>query len=72
MHLFERVVGGKYRAPVSVGGLHDPEMRGQFDEATFLKTVEELEMLEHAGEIFDDASVLAGKTHAGFFRQRRE
>src|SRR5512135_569319 len=47
MHLFERVVGGKYRAPVSVGDLHDPEIRGQLDEATFNKTVEELEMLEH-------------------------
>jgi peptide chain release factor 3 len=67
MHLFERVVGGKYRAPVSVGDLHDPEIRGQLDEATFLKTVEELEMLEHAGEIFDDAAVLAGKSTPVFF-----
>ena len=25
MHLFERTVGGKYRAPVSVGGLDDPD-----------------------------------------------
>ncbi len=67
MHLFERVVGGKYRAPVSVGNLHDPEIRGQLDEATFHKTVEELEMLEHAGEIFDDAAVLAGKSTPVFF-----
>jgi peptide chain release factor 3 len=67
MHLFERVVGGKYRAPVSVGNLHDPEVRGQLDEATFNKTVEELEMLEHAGEIFDDAAVLAGKSTPVFF-----
>src|SRR3984885_13650989 len=67
MHLFERVVGGKYRAPVSVGDLHAPEVRGQFDDATFHKTVEELEMLEHAGEIFDDAAVLAGKSTPVFF-----
>ena len=67
MHLFERVVGGKYRAPVSVGDLHDPEVRGQLDDATFNKTVEELEMLEHAGEIFDDAAVLAGKSTPVFF-----
>ncbi|HTI99959.1 MAG TPA: peptide chain release factor 3 [Dongiaceae bacterium] len=67
MHLFERVVGGKYRAPVSVGGLHDPAVRGKLDEVTFLKTVEELEMLEHAGEIFDDAAVLAGKSTPVFF-----
>src|SRR5512141_580745 len=31
MHLFARTVGGKYRAPVSVGGVDDPEVRGQLD-----------------------------------------
>ena len=67
MHLFERTVGGKYRAPVSVGGLDDPVVRGQLDETTFNRTVEELEMLEHAGEIFDDATVLAGKSTPVFF-----
>ena len=67
MHLFERTVGGQFRAPVSVGGVDDPAVRGQLDEPTFLKTVEELEMLEHAGELFDDAAVLAGKSTPVFF-----
>ena len=67
MHLFERTVGGKYRAPVSVGGVDDPAVRGQLDDTTFNKTVEELEMLEHAGEVFDDAAVLAGKSTPVFF-----
>ena len=67
MHTFERVVGGKYRAPVSVGGLHDPEVRGNLSEADFHRTVEELEMLEHAGELFDEAAVLAGKSTPVFF-----
>ena len=67
MHTFERVVGGKYRAPVTVGGLHDPAVRGNLNEADFNKTLEELEMLEHAGEAFDEASVLAGKTTPVFF-----
>jgi peptide chain release factor 3 len=67
MHLFERTVGGKYRAPVSVGGVNDPAVRGQLDDTTFNKTVEELEMLEHAGEVFDDAAVLAGKSTPVFF-----
>src|SRR5580698_2202092 len=62
MHLFERTVGGKYRAPVSVGGLEDPIVRGQLNDETYRKTVEELEMLEIAGEAFDEESVLAGKT----------
>ena len=67
MHTFERVVGGKYRAPVTVGGLHDPEVRGKLNEADFNQTVEDLEMLEHAGEAFDEEAVLAGKTTPVFF-----
>ena len=67
MHLFERVVGGKFRAPVSVGGVDDPAVRGQLDDTTFNRTVEELQMLEHAGEVFDDAAVLAGKSTPVFF-----
>src|SRR5580704_11638943 len=67
MHLFERVVGGQYRAPVQVGGLHDPLIRGRLDDTTFHQTVEELEMLEHAGHDWDDAAVLADKTTPVFF-----
>jgi peptide chain release factor 3 len=67
MHLFERTVGGQYRAPVQVGGLDDPAVRGRLDDATFHRTVEELEMLEHAGHDWDDAAVLADKTTPVFF-----
>ena len=67
MHTFERVVGGKYRAPVVVGGLHDPAVRGNLSEADFNKTVEELDMLELAGESFDESEVLAGRTTPVFF-----
>jgi peptide chain release factor 3 len=67
MHLFERTVGGQYRAPVSVGDINDPAVRGQLDEHTFNKTVEELQMLEGAGEIWNDAAVLAGKSTPVFF-----
>ena len=67
MHLFERTVGGQYRAPVQVGGLADPAIRGQLDDATFHKTAEELEMLDHAGHEWDDAAVLAEKTTPVFF-----
>ncbi len=67
MHLFERTVGGQFRAPVEVGGLNDPVIRERLDDATYHKTVEELEMLEHAGELFDEAAVLAGKSTPVFF-----
>jgi peptide chain release factor 3 len=66
-HLFERTIGGQHRAPVSVGGIDDPEIRKRLDDETFRKTVEELEMLEHAGESFDESAVLAGKTTPVFF-----
>ena len=66
-HLFQRTVGGQHRAPVSVGGVADPEIRGRVDETTFAQVTEELEMLEHAGETFDDAAVLAGETTPVFF-----
>jgi peptide chain release factor 3 len=67
MHLFERMAGGQFRAPVEVGGLHDEIIRGRLDDETFHKTVEELEMLEHAGHEWDDAAVLSEKTTPVFF-----
>ncbi len=67
VYLFERTVGGQYRAPVSVVGLSDPIIRERVDDATFAKVSEELEMLETAGETFDDEAVLAGKITPVFF-----
>src|SRR6201988_4309730 len=67
VHLFERTIGGQYRAPVSVGGLHDPFSRERVDDETYAKIAEELEMLDSAGEAFDEASVLAGQTTPVFF-----
>ena len=67
MHLFERVVGGQYRAPVSVGGLEDAVIRERLDDETFRKVTEELEMLDLAGESFEEEAVLAGKTTPVFF-----
>ncbi len=67
MHLFERTVGGQYIAPVVVGGLDDPIVRGKLDDETFARTVEELEMLEGAGNEFDEEAVLAGLTTPVFF-----
>src|SRR5947208_5484884 len=67
MHLFERTAGGQFRAPVQVGGLQDEIIRARLDDATFHKTVEELEMLEHAGHDWDDAAVLSEKTTPVFF-----
>jgi peptide chain release factor 3 len=67
VYLFERTVGGQYRAPVEVGALSDPIIRERLDDQTFLKVTEELEMLELAGETFDESAVLAGRTTPVFF-----
>jgi peptide chain release factor 3 len=67
MHLFERTVGGQFRAPVQVCGLDDPVIRERLDEPTWLQTVEELEMLDMAGAAFDEAAVLAGRTTPVYF-----
>jgi peptide chain release factor 3 len=42
-------------------------VRGKLDDATFARTVEELEMLEGAGREFDREAVLAGLTTPVFF-----
>jgi len=35
VHLFERVPGGKFQAPVSVASLDDPVVRAKLDDSTF-------------------------------------
>ncbi|HTR43766.1 MAG TPA: peptide chain release factor 3 [Pseudomonadales bacterium] len=67
MHLFERTVGGQYRAPEQAGGFDDPLVRGQLDDTTFHRTVEELEMLDQVGHDYDDAAVLTEKITPVFF-----
>jgi peptide chain release factor 3 len=67
VHLFERVVGGKYRAAVNVTGLDDPLVKEKLDEQTYATVREQIEMIELAGAEFDHAAVLAGKLSPVFF-----
>jgi len=67
VYLFERTVGGQFRAPVSIGNLSDSIIRERVDDATFGKIKEELEMLDIAGEEFDESAVLAGKITPVYF-----
>jgi peptide chain release factor 3 len=67
VHLFERTVGGKFAAPVSVGGLDDPALVSRLDEAVYAAARDEIEMLEGAGAEFDQAGVLAGRITPVFF-----
>jgi peptide chain release factor 3 len=67
VHLFERVQGGSYRAPVSVRSLSDPVVKDLLREHIYRENIEELEMLEGAHGGFDAAAVLQGKTTPVFF-----
>jgi peptide chain release factor 3 len=67
VHLFERVVGGMYRAPVNVTGLDDPQVSGRLDEQTYAQVREQIEMIEMAGAEFDHDRVLVGKLSPVFF-----
>lgn len=66
-HLFERTVGGAYRAPVSTCGLDDPQLKGVLSEQTYATVAEELDMLEHAGVQLSDGDIIHGKTTPVFF-----
>jgi peptide chain release factor 3 len=67
VYLFERTVGGQFRAPLSVGGLEDAVIRERLTDETYARVAEELAMLDLAGESFDEAAVLAGRTTPVFF-----
>ena len=67
VHLFERVTGGAYRAPVSVTGLDDPAVQSRLDPDTYRTVVEQIEMIEMAGAEFDHDQVLAGKLTPVYF-----
>ena len=67
VHLFERTVGGAYRAPLEIGDLDSEVVRERLDEATFLKTKEDIEMIEMAGAPFDPEAVLRGELSPVFF-----
>ncbi|MDE3084335.1 MAG: peptide chain release factor 3 [Verrucomicrobiota bacterium] len=67
VHLFERVPGGAYRAPVNVTALDDPAVREKLDDVTYAEVQEQLAMLDGAGHAFDLAAVHAGKQTPVYF-----
>ncbi len=67
VHLFERVPGGAYRAPVQVAGLDDATVAEKLDAYTYGEVREQLEVLDMAGHAFDLPAVHAGKLTPVFF-----
>ncbi len=67
LNLFEKTKAGAYRAPVSVLGLTDPEVREHVDSDLVDKAIEEMELLDIAGAPFDQERVLKGELTPVFF-----
>jgi peptide chain release factor 3 len=67
VHLFERVPGGSYQAPVQVTTLDDPLVREKLDDVTFAEVTEQLAMLDGAGHPFDPVAVHAGRQTPVYF-----
>ncbi|MDD3180553.1 MAG: peptide chain release factor 3 [Opitutaceae bacterium] len=67
VHLFERVPGGAYHAPVAVTSLDDPVVRAKLDDHAFHEATEQLAMLDAAGAPYDLAAIQAEKTTPIYF-----
>lgn len=66
-HMFERVPGGAYRAPVSVNGFDDDFVKNKMDEDSYKQAAEELDLLSGAHVDFDVQDVIDGNTTPVFF-----
>jgi peptide chain release factor 3 len=71
VHFFEYATGGAYRAPVEISSLSDPAVLERLDPSTHEALMEELSMLDIAGESFDTQQVLEGKLTPVFFGSAR-
>jgi len=67
VHLFERVPGGAFQAPVNVTSLNDPAVRAKLDDDTYAAVTEQLEMLDGAGHPFDLDAVQKGQQTPVYF-----
>lgn len=67
VHLFERVPGGAYQAPVNVTSLDDPQVRAKLDDDTYAAVTEQLAMLDGAGHPLDLEAVRHGRQTPVYF-----
>ncbi len=65
--LFERTVGGQYRAPVQVRDTHDPALAQLLGADACAQLNEEVALLQGAGATFDAAAFRAGTQTPVFF-----
>ncbi|OGS36211.1 MAG: peptide chain release factor 3, partial [Elusimicrobia bacterium RIFOXYA2_FULL_69_6] len=71
LHLFERVAGGSFRAPVTVVNDLSEEAAPHLPPGILKKALDETAMLDAAGESFDLAAIKAGDMTPVFFGSAR-
>ena len=67
LHLFERSAHGAKRAAQRVTDARDARLHDLVDDATYAQFIEEIELLDGAGEVFDQAAMLRGEITPVFF-----
>ncbi|SKA75427.1 peptide chain release factor 3 [Prosthecobacter debontii] len=67
VHLFERTVGGKFRAPVNVKGIEDDSVRDALPPLVYQRVCDELDLLEGGGSPFDFDQVRKGQLSPVFY-----
>lgn len=67
LHLFERTVGGMYRAPVSVGSIHDTSFKDMLGEIKHAKLIDDLALIETVLPPFDHNDFLHERCTPVFF-----
>jgi peptide chain release factor 3 len=65
--LFERTVGGRFRAPVHVSSLNDPLLADTVGERAYRQLRDDVELLSGAGVPYDHDTFLAGGLTPVFF-----
>ncbi len=66
-HFFERTDHGAYRAPVALHDITDPQVQDRLPASIYKPLVDELDILDSVGEVFDLEAVLAGELSPVFF-----
>jgi len=67
VHLFEKTSGGMFKAPVSISDINNEIVKEKLSSEEYEKFIEELEMLDTAGEQFDPQGIVEGKLTPVFF-----
>jgi peptide chain release factor 3 len=67
VHLFDRVPGGAFEAPVKVSSIEDAAVREKLDDYAYGQVTEQLEMLDGAGHPFDLGAIHAGEQTPVYF-----